>query len=109
MGYDLYVTRAKDWARNEGFEITADEWLGVVEEDPELSLAGYNGPYFALWNGASEYPDPWFDWSGGNVYIKNPDEPMIEKLVSIAKRLGGKVQGDDGEVYPGGGGEPYYE
>lgn len=101
MGYDIHITRAEDWAQNEGFEISADEWLKIIEEDPELSLEGVNGPYFAVWTGESTYPDPWFDWSGGNVYTKNPDEPMIEKMISLAQRLNGKVQGDDGEVYPG--------
>jgi hypothetical protein len=109
MGYDLHITKARDWSQNEGFEISADEWLRIVEEDEELSLAVVNGPYFALWSGKSTYPDPWFDWFGGNIYTKNPDEPMIEKMVSMAKRLKGKVQGDDGEIYPGGGQEPYYE
>ena len=109
MGYDLHITRAKDWSQNEGFEIGADEWLRVVEEDPELSLAGMNGPYFAVWIRKSIHQEPWFDWFAGNIYTKNPDEPMIEKMLSIAKRLNGKVQGDDGEVYPGAGREPYYE
>jgi hypothetical protein len=103
MGYNLYITRAKWHYQNEGYWIPADEWLRYVERDPELQLAGYNGDYFALWNGKSEYPDPWLDWARGNIYSKSPDDAIIGKMVAIAKDLGAKVQGDDGEVYTGGG------
>jgi hypothetical protein len=103
MGYDLHITRAKFHFENEGAWITADEWLRYVEEDPELKLAGYNGDYHALWSGKSEYPDPWLDWFNGNIYTKNPDDPLIDKMVEIAKELKAKVQGDDGEIYIGGG------
>jgi hypothetical protein len=100
MGYDLHVTRAEAWPKSEDNPITAEEWLAVVRDDPELALAGYNGPYFALWDGPSEYPDPWFDWSHGEIYTKNPDVPMIRKMIGLAERLNARVQGDDGEEYP---------
>lgn len=103
MGYDLHITRAKFHFENDGARITADEWLRYVEEDPELTLAGYNGDYFALWSGKSKYPDPWLDWFDGNIYTKNPDDPLIDKMVEIARKLNGTVQGDDGEIYTGGG------
>lgn len=99
MGYDLHVTRADDWADNKGHEISVDEWLRFVGEDPELRLAGYNGPYFALWSGPSKYRDPWLDWHAGNLYSKNPDKAIVEKMLQIAERLGARVQGDDGEFY----------
>jgi hypothetical protein len=99
MGYDLHITRAKDWPDNAGSEITAEEWLAHVDSDPELKLAGYNGPYFALWSGRSSYPEPWFDWFDGNIKTKSPDPPLIQKALQIADRLGARVQGDDGEVY----------
>jgi hypothetical protein len=103
MGYDLHITRAKFHFENEGAWITADEWLRYVESDPDLKLAGYNGEYFALWSGKSEYPDPWLDWFQGNIYTQNRDAPLIDKMVEIAKKLDAKVQGDDGETYIGGG------
>jgi hypothetical protein len=109
MGYDLHITRAKYWFENDGHEITPEEWLALVRDDPELALAEEYGPYFAMWRGPSRYPDPWFDLVNGSVMTKNPDEPMIEKMVQIAERLGAKVQGDDCEVYPGGGQPAYYE
>lgn len=103
MGYDLHITRAKFHSENDGEWITADEWLRFVAADPELKLAGYNGDYFALWSGPSSYPDPWLDWFSGNIYSKNPDDPIVDKMVEMAKQLDAKVQGDDGEIYIGGG------
>jgi hypothetical protein len=52
---------------------------------------GYDGP--------SKYPDPWFDWSHGNINTKNPDPAIVRKAIEIAATLGARVQGDDGEVY----------
>lgn len=103
MGYELHITRAKFHYQNDGNWITAEEWLSYVGNDPELRLAGYNGDYFTLWNGKSEYSDPWLDWHQGNIYTKNPDDFLIDKMVKIAKILNAKVQGDDGEIYVGGG------
>jgi hypothetical protein len=105
MGYDVHITRAELHFENDGHWITAQEWLQYVKQDPELKLAGDNGEYFALWSGKSEHPDPWLDWSEGNIYSKNPDDPLIDKMVAIAKKLNAKVQGDDGEFYTGGGSE----
>jgi hypothetical protein len=107
MGYNLYITRAAWHHSNADRHITAEEWLKYIEGDPELSLAGYNGKYFALWSGKSTYPDPWLDWSRGNIFSKSPDDAIVNKMVAIAKKLGAKVQGDDGEVYTGGGLEKY--
>lgn len=100
MGYDIHITRAPaDYFDNAGHEITAEEWLACVQADPELELAGYNGPHFALWSGQSQRADPWFTWSSGNVNTKNPDPSIVAKAIAIAKRLGARVQGDDGEIY----------
>jgi hypothetical protein len=99
MGYDIHLTRARDWSDNAEARISAEEWLRVVEADPELSLAGYNGDYFTLWTGPSSHAEPWFDWWDGNVQTKNPDPAMIAKLIQLAERLGGRVQGDDGETF----------
>jgi hypothetical protein len=109
MGYDLHITRKKYWCDEEGPVISPEEWLAVVRDDPELTLSAENGPYFANWSGPSRYPDPWLDYFEGDVFAKNPDDPLIEKMVQIADRLGAKVQGDDGEVYPGAGQSPRQE
>jgi hypothetical protein len=99
MGYDLHITRADCWAENEGREITRDEWFALVGADPELTLDPVNGDDYALWNGRSRYPDPWLNWWRGNISTKNPDKPIIAKMIQIATKLGARVQGDDGEFY----------
>ncbi len=101
MGYDLHITRAASWSENAGAEISSDEWLALVERDPELTLEPANGPFFARWAGPSRYPDPWLDWFSGNVYTKNPDSALLRKMVALAAALGAQVQGDEGEVYSG--------
>jgi hypothetical protein len=99
MGYDLHIVRGPRYLDEAAHQFAAEEWLQYIESDDELSLAGYNGPHFALWSGQSSYPDPWIDWSSGAIYSKSPDAAIIAKLIQIAKRLGGQVRGDDGEVY----------
>ena len=98
MGYDLHITRKKHWY-SDGEDITAEEWQEYIEQDKELTLQPENGSYFALWCGPSKYEQPWFDWYDGRIYCKNPDSPLIDKMVTIAKYFGATVQGDDGETY----------
>ncbi len=98
MGYDLHITRREDWS-DEGFDITAEEWVQYVHKDPELKIKGVNGPCYAVWSGQSEHSEPWLDWANGQIYAKNPDSPLIDKMIAIAKQLGATVQGDDGEIY----------
>jgi hypothetical protein len=102
MGYDLHITRAEDWPQSEQNPITLEEWLAVVEEDPELApWDAYPNSHFALWSGDSKHEHPWMDWSRGKIYSKNPDAPLIRKMVSIARRLNARVIGQESEVYNG--------
>ena len=100
MGYDVHITRADDWSANEGCEISTEEWHAIIEQDPSLRLAGYNGPHFAIWDGHPEDREAWLDWFDGNITTKYPDEALLGKMLEIANRLNAKVQGDEGEVYP---------
>lgn len=101
MGYYLYITRRKNHSDEEGPSITEDEWRELVESDPELSFSSDGNIWMALWDGQCKYPDPWFayDPNYGSIDTKNPDEPIIEKMIQMATRLKAKVQGDDCEVY----------
>ena len=99
MGYDLRITRAPGhWAESEDGGIDAEEWLAVVAADPELSLES-GRKHFARWSGPSKHPEPWFDWWRGTIKTKNPDPPIVQKMIAMAQHLGARVQGDDGEVY----------
>ena len=103
MGYDLHITRRRVWS-DVGDDITADEWLAYVRNDPELRIHLENGPHFAMWTGQSLGNEAWLNWEAGEIFSKNPDAALIEKMVAIARQLGATVQGDDGERYDGGGG-----
>jgi hypothetical protein len=78
MGYDVHITRRKSWADADGPEISEEEWLAHIADDPDL---------------ASLY------WNCGNIDAKNPDRPLVRRMVSAAAALGANVQGDDGEWY----------
>jgi hypothetical protein len=103
MGYNLYITRAELHSENDGQWISAEEWLRYVEADPEMALVISGGYCSTRWTAHPSTPDAWLQWSGGNVHTKNVDDPLVDKMVRIAKSLGAKVQGEDGEVYTGGG------
>jgi hypothetical protein len=99
MGYDVHITRAEDWADNAGFEITVQEWLKIIEEDPELIPSPENGKYFVIWRGAKKYSETWFNWENGNISTKYPDKATMLKFNQIAQKLNAQIQGDDGERY----------
>jgi hypothetical protein len=101
VSYNLYITRASDWANNGGREIRPEEWLALVRDDPELTPDRRGGPYFARWAGPSRHTDPWLDWADGNVYSKYPDSALLRKMSAVADRLGASIQGENGEVYLG--------
>ena len=101
MGYNLYITRRRNHFDDEGPSILEDEWRELVESDPELSFKTKDDIRMASWAGQCEYPDPWFAYDSkyGSIDTKNPDEPIIDKMIQMAARLNAKVQGDDLEVY----------
>lgn len=99
MGYELHITRADQWSENDGREISPEEWLELVGKDPELAIDARNGPHFAIWTPPVGTPVGWIDWFGGNLSSKRPDRALLGKMLEVAKRLGAKVQGDEGEVY----------
>jgi len=107
MGYDLHITRAESWAENEGLEISAQEWHDYISRDGELRIDADNAD-MVLWNGKSQYSEPWFAYRMGEIYTKNPDKPMIVKMCKIAVSLNARVQGDDGELYFLRGDDDYF-
>jgi hypothetical protein len=98
MGYDVHITRRAFWA-DAADAISKEEWLAIVENDPELQFHPENGPVFAVWHDLDSPEASWLDWHDGNIYSKNPDDALLEKMKQIARKLGARVQGDDGEFY----------
>jgi len=101
MGWEIHITRAERWPESDQHPITAEEWLALVEVDPELTIDPRdNGRYFALWLAHWVEGDyPWFDWFQGAIHTKYPDRKMLGKALEIAKHFGARVLGNDGEVY----------
>ncbi len=104
MGYEIHITRKSEWSDEDGPMIGEEEWLRLIEMDPELSLdretqcsISDEEVVFAAWKGAPGS----LGWFNGEITTKNPERSLILKMVQIAERLGAKVQGDDGEEYPG--------
>ncbi len=99
MGYDLHITRKTFWADDNGPVITAEEWLAYVATDSQLRLDTSSKRHRVTLAIQSRYPDSWLEWFEGDIYTKNPDEPILAKMLEIAAALKARVQGDDGEIY----------
>lgn len=116
MGYDVHITRAESWLDSEESPIPLEEWLEYVQLDPEMRLDGYaearlpdghtlryENAGLSVWVAYSKHARDgnmaWFDFREGCVVVKNPDEEILQKMKEIARALGARVQGDDGERY----------
>lgn len=116
MAYDVHISRKEHWFDpTPGF--TLREWLDYVDSDPELRHDGFaettldDGQVLRIeqagltvwtsYSGGKQGNDVcWLGWSkSNNIIAKNPDQEVRQKLWAIAQGLGGKVQGDDGELY----------
>jgi hypothetical protein len=113
MGYDVHITRAAHWSDSAATPITLDEWIEHVRSDPELRLDGhaealsssgetvrYESAGLVVWTAHSAHAAggmAWFDFREGRVVVKNPDEETLMKMRQVARCLGARVQGDDGE------------
>jgi hypothetical protein len=116
MGYEVHITRKKDWWDENGPEIGVDEWIDVVTADPDMRLDGYaeaqvgdgkilrvENKGLSVWTAYSGHGKDgnmaWFDFRRGNVVVKNPDSEILQKMWSVAQLLSANVQGDEGELY----------
>jgi len=99
MGYDFHVTRKEYWCDETGPEISLDEWIRYARSDGEVQPDPDN-PGDENWIvvlGVDSWPLWWS--TTGEVYTKNPEDAMIQKLISIASVLNARVLGDDEEIY----------
>lgn len=48
MGVEFHITRAECWFDSESNPISSDEWLALVEQDPELKINAINGEFNAI-------------------------------------------------------------
>lgn len=78
MGYDLHITRRRDWS-GPGADISQAEWRRLLEAEPDLRTE--------------------LEWDAGVITAKNPTPAIIDRMVDVARRFDAIVQGDDGERY----------
>jgi hypothetical protein len=88
MGCDIHTTRANEWTAAESAPIRLEEWLALIQADPEMRLDGFAAaknpdgvlryenqgwPYGRLYskNGIGGNM-AWFDYRQGCVTAKNP-------------------------------------
>jgi hypothetical protein len=108
MGYELHITRKIDWSESDGPRIELSEWVTLIESDPELALD--KSTQYLDWVSASfRGQEGALAWDNGQIHAKNPYNPLVNKMVAVAKRLNAEVQGDDGEVYNDDGSTFYHE
>lgn len=111
MGYEVHITRKSEWSDEEGPIISEAEWRAYVSSDRDLVTTGVaecetpdgtlriTDPLLTEWRAHSSGATVWISHFRGNFSIKNPDEECLCKMRQIAKALGARVQGDDGEFY----------
>lgn len=112
MGYDVHITRKKEWSDEDGPPITESEWRAYVASDSEMVITGFaevtnpqgetiriEGPLLTEWRGHSSGGTVWFSDFRGSFAVKNPDEECLAKMRQIARALQARVQGDEGEFY----------
>ncbi len=113
MGYDIHITRASEWSESEKTPIAVDAWKKVIAEDKSFVATNaavatnpktgeeirVPGAAMAIWTDSKTGKQAHFDYRQGRITVKNPDEAMIAKMKDVAKKLGARVVGDEGEEY----------
>ncbi|MGH6949920.1 MAG: hypothetical protein ACREH4_03550 [Vitreimonas sp.] len=107
MSIYVYITRRRNPIEDTGPVVGELEWLSAIEGDPtfrrpsreEVGKERRSPSSYAVWTAHPEGHDTWFIWTNGQIDIKNPDEPMIAKAISIAARLGAQVVSEMGELF----------
>jgi hypothetical protein len=107
MGYELNIQR-----KNEQNKINAKEWITYMESDSEFSRIeefsadlGNNEvltvptPNGGLWKSDKGEVPFTFSEKYGEITVKNPENWIIKKMISIAGNLNAVVLGEEGEKY----------
>lgn len=122
MSYSVHITRRGQWSEQGGPDITLDEWVMLVQSDPDMRLGGSrqwkddhgkkmsDAPQgLASWQAYSRNQSGgqpvWFEFVSGNVQVINPDQEVMGKMWQLAQKLGARIQGDDGACFDAQGNE----
>jgi len=104
MSIYVYVTRKPDPLEVNGPDISKEEWIDLIERDPDLSIADPPNQLrvdssYAVW---ASYPGgypAWFSLSGGSIEVKGIDDAILCKLRYFANKLGARIVSEMGEEF----------
>lgn len=115
MGYEVHITRAADWTDSRSEPITLFEWFACIDGDPQMrrieaaeatrteGVQRYEAEGLAVWTGWSQHGvdgrQAFFDYAEGRISVHEPDAEIVCKMHALARDLGARVLGDDGEAY----------
>lgn len=115
MSYSIHITRAQYTWESEDNPITLEEWVTLVNSDPEMKiineLEGINPlnqekiviklENSAVWiyeydGQVCEIP---FVYHSGRISVSAGHDKVIEKMKELAGKISCRVVGDEGEEY----------
>lgn len=103
MGVELNIVRKNNWNDySEPSNITLEEWIQYAESDTELKKEMNEEAGSYVWEGYLEdksFGTPWFNYSKGYIFTKNPNILVIQKLIVIATALNAKVYDEEGDPF----------
>ena len=98
MGYDLHITRARNWPDFPMYPISLAEWIAVADEQPGFSRQWEHGGV-PVYEYASADGRSWsLGWRDGLITIWKGHDAAAE-LAVVAQKLGARLVGDDEEEY----------
>lgn len=101
MGYELHITRRKEWSDPQsGPPITRAEFEEVVLADPRFER-DQDMPNYAnfLPHPRHRHDAAWLLWRDGEIVTKSPTQSFTKVAVHFAQRLNARAVGDEGEQY----------
>ena len=103
---EVHISRRVNWWELDGGQISAAEFKAAVAADAELVMVAvpdvwrWEPRWIAeLATGAGSEPRENLVWRAGRIVARHPSAALIAKMCELAKALGARVQGDDGEYY----------
>ena len=107
MGYEVNIQR-----EDENNRISIKEWLNYIDSDSEFKrieefsadlgndeILTVPTPNGGLWKSNKGEVPFTFSEKYGEITVKNPEQWIIEKMISIAENLNAQVLGEEGEKY----------
>ncbi len=107
MGYEVNIQR-----EDENNRINIKEWLDFIDSDSEFErieefsadlgndeILTVPTPNGGLWKSNKGEVPFTFSEKYGEITVKNPEQWIIEKMISIAGNLNALVLGEEGEKY----------